>query len=160
MSAYDGRLLSREEQDLQIEVAMARALAGDPWAMLAHLQRANVLAGVRISFKRKWHRLPDEEIDDLIGKAVDALYRRSPEAPESKILSAISSRSCATALSIFSISGARRSRSTRNATPLRRIGDRRTNRTNHNRAPAGPRSPPPPGPGECAGSDVSDSGRG
>jgi DNA-directed RNA polymerase specialized sigma24 family protein len=66
--------LSREEQDLQVEVAMARGAAGDPWAMLAHLQRANILAGVKITFRRKWPSLPDEEIDDFIGDAVDTLY--------------------------------------------------------------------------------------
>jgi DNA-directed RNA polymerase specialized sigma24 family protein len=74
MSAQENRLVSREEQDLQIRIAVACAGNGDPWGMLEHLQRTNVLAGIKIAFRHKWQGLPDEEVDDIVGRGVDALY--------------------------------------------------------------------------------------
>lgn len=76
MSVREGHLLSREEQNLQVQIATACAEDGDPWAMLAHLQRANVLTGVKITFRRKWPGLPEEDVDDMLGKGVDALFQK------------------------------------------------------------------------------------
>ena len=67
-------MLSREEQDLEIRIAMACAAEGDPWDMIAHLQRVNVLSGIKLTFRRKWPDLPEAEIDDMVARGVDALY--------------------------------------------------------------------------------------
>jgi DNA-directed RNA polymerase specialized sigma24 family protein len=76
VTGYDGSPPTAEEQHLQVRIAVGYAAEGNAWAMLAHLQRANVLAGVKIAFRRKWADLPDEEIDDILGRGVDALFQK------------------------------------------------------------------------------------
>ena len=73
MSGYEGSVPTQEQQRAAICAAVKRAGAGDVWGMLQCLHETNVLVALKRSIQKRWPGVPEEEIDHLIGEAVDAL---------------------------------------------------------------------------------------
>lgn len=54
--------------------AHAAAGAGDPVGMLEAIAETPLIDGLARQLKRKWSRLPHDLVEDIVGRAVDALY--------------------------------------------------------------------------------------
>jgi DNA-directed RNA polymerase specialized sigma24 family protein len=72
----DGAPGSEEEIGRLLQEANAAALAGDPMAMLVALYKSHVLDGICRRLAAAWSVIAFEDIQILVGEAVDVLYQK------------------------------------------------------------------------------------